>query len=199
MNRYISLQGAGVSPGIAIGIAYVMRGREVRATGLLLEDETAVGREIEKYGRAVRVSLEEIRGLMAGTGNAAAGVDAEATGVDADAAGVDAEATVADILDVQLELLQDPEWESGVLTKIGVDKKNAVDAVLEVMQEFVRVFMNMEDEYLRARAADIQDIGRRVLKNLSPESEGMKTVPGVGMEDGGGNARGWGGSHSCRR
>lgn len=155
MNRGISLQGSGVSPGIAIGIAYVMRGQEVNATGLLLADEAAVVREMEKYNRAIAVSIEEIRGLIAGT-------DAEAK----------VSAAVADILDVQLELLQDPEWESGVLTKIGVDKKNAVDAVLEVMQEFVQVFMNMEDEYLRARAADIKDIGRRVLKNLSPENAG---------------------------
>jgi phosphotransferase system enzyme I (PtsI) len=151
MNHCIPLQGAGVSPGIAIGIAYVMRGQEVRATGLLLADEAAVGREIERYNWAIGVSIEEIRVIMGGVAVGAA---------------------VADILDVQLELLQDPEWESGVLTKIRVDKKNAADAVLEVMQEFVQVFMNMQDEYLSARAADIQDMGRRVLKHLLPERAG---------------------------
>lgn len=178
-NDFILLQGTGVSPGVAIGIAYVMRGQEVLATGLLLADEAAVGREIERYNRAVGVSIEEIRRLIEEAAGAGATAGADAAGkAGADAAAGKAAAAVVDILDVQLELLQDPGWESGVLTKIQMEKKNAVDAVLEVMQEFVGMFMNMQDEYLSARAADIQDIGQRVLKNLSPES--------AGTEDGGG-------------
>jgi len=40
------------------------------------------------------------------------------------------------------------------------------DALLETIAGFVQVFESMEDAYMRARAADVQDIGDRILKNL---------------------------------
>jgi phosphotransferase system enzyme I (PtsI) len=144
MNNSFQLRGIGVSPGISIGSAKLVRHREARVTGVLLADEAAVRREVDHYNRAVLAAVEEIMALMAGAGKDG-----------------------AEILDVQIELLQDPQWETDVLGKIRVEKKNAGDAVLEVMEQLVGVFMAMEDEYLRARAADIADIGRRLLKNLS--------------------------------
>jgi phosphoenolpyruvate-protein phosphotransferase (PTS system enzyme I) len=140
------LQGMGVSPGIAIGRACVIRQQAVGVTGVALADEAAVEREIAHFHDAVGRSMEELRVLIAG-----------------------AAAAVAEILDVQVELLQDPMWEGEVLTKIGKDRKNAGDAVLEVTESLVKTFGSMEDEYLRARAADIEDIGKRVMRHLTGE------------------------------
>ena len=151
MNNSFQLQGIGVSPGISIGGARLVRHREARVTGVRLADEAAVRREVGHYNRAVLAAVEEIMAIMA---------EAEA------GAGAGAGKDGAEILDVQIELLQDPQWETDVLAKIKVERKNAGDAVLEVMERLVGVFMAMEDEYMRARAADIEDIGRRVLKNL---------------------------------
>jgi phosphoenolpyruvate-protein phosphotransferase (PTS system enzyme I) len=161
MNNSFQFQGIGVSPGISIGSAKLVRHREARVTGVLLADEAAVRREADHYNQAVLASVEEIMAIMAGLeAGAGAGKDG------------------AEILDIQIELLQDPQWETDVLGKIRAEKKNAGDAVLEVMNQLVEMFMAMEDEYLRARAADIADIGQRLLKNL-----------GVGeMGDGGGEA-----------
>jgi phosphotransferase system enzyme I (PtsI) len=141
------LQGMGVSPGIAIGRACVIRQQAVGVTGVVLADEAAVEREIAHFNDAVGRSMEELRVLIAG-----------------------AAAAVAEILDVQVELLQDPMWEGEVLTKIGKDRKNAGDAVLEVTESLVKMFGSMEDEYLRARAADIEDIGKRVMRQLRGEA-----------------------------
>jgi phosphotransferase system enzyme I (PtsI) len=150
MNNSFQFQGIGVSPGISIGSAKLVRHREARVTGVLLADEAAVRREADHYNQAVLASVEEIMAIMAGLeAGAGAGKDG------------------ADILDIQIELLQDPQWETDVLGKIRAEKKNAGDAVLEVMNQLVETFMAMEDEYLRARAADIADIGQRLLKNLN--------------------------------
>jgi phosphotransferase system enzyme I (PtsI) len=150
MNNSFQVQGIGVSPGISIGRAQLIRHGEARVTGVLLTDEAAVRRELDHYNRAVVAAVEEIMAIMAGAGKDG-----------------------ADILDIQIELLQDPQWEADVLGKIRGEKKNAGDAVLEVMEGLVGTFMAMEDEYMRARAADIGDIGRRVLKNLGVGEGGV--------------------------
>ena len=149
MNIVNQLQGMGVSPGIAIGRACVIRSVQAGMTGVVLTDEAEVDREIAQFREAVGRSKEELSLLMAR-----------------------AEAAVVEILEVQVELLQDPMWEGEVLTAIGEARKNAGDAVLEVTQGLVKTFGAMEDEYLRARAADIEDIGKRVMRHLREEDAG---------------------------
>jgi phosphotransferase system enzyme I (PtsI) len=161
MNIANNLQGMGVSQGIAIGRACVIRQAQAGITGETLADEAAVAGEIAHFHDAVGRSIRELRVLMAG-----------------------AETAVADILEVQVELLQDPMWEGEVLSKIEADKKNAGDAVLEVTRALMNTFGSMEDEYLRARAADIEDIGKRVMRHLRNENGGM--AGGGAMPVGGG-------------
>ena len=143
------MQGMGVSPGISIGRAFVVRDRAVVRTGIRLESEMAIGEEVEKYYTAIRHSTEEIRMIMEEMkeegGSSQEGVD---------------------ILETHIELLSDPQLEEEVLKKIRTEKKNAGDAVLDVIDSFVQVFKNMEDDYLRERAADVQDIGNRILRHL---------------------------------
>ena len=163
MNIANNLQGIGVSPGIAIGRACVIRQAQAGITGETLADEAAVAEELTHFHDAVGRSIRELRVLMAG-----------------------AETAVADILDVQVELLQDPMWEGEVLAKIEGDKKNAGDAVLEVTESLVKTFGSMEDEYLRARAADIEDIGNRVMRQLRGDNGGMAAAGGATTAGSGG-------------
>lgn len=138
------MQGIGVSPGISIGRAFVLRQRKEVASGMVLPDEAAVLQEVGRYKEAVRRSVEEIQSLSAQSPE-----------------------EEKDILEVQLELLQDPQMESDVLARINGDKMTARDAVLLVTALAVSVFEQMEDEYLKARGADIQDAGYRIIRNLS--------------------------------
>ena len=148
------MQGIGVSPGISIGKAYVLRQQKEMASGIVLADETALQQEIAAYREAVRVSVTDIQRLFA-----------QASEVE------------KSILDVQLELLQDPQLESDVLERIREDRMTARDAVLLVTERAVQVFAQMTDEYLSARGADVQDAGNRIVKNLSPSNTGS---PGMG-------------------
>jgi phosphotransferase system enzyme I (PtsI) len=72
-----------------------------------------------------------------------------------------------EILETHIEFLLDPQIKADVFEKITRDKKNVVDAVTEIIHQTVQVFKNMNDEYMSARAADVQDIGNRILKNLN--------------------------------
>ena len=71
----------------------------------------------------------------------------------------------ADILEAHKMMLLDPELKSMVEAKMGTSM-SAPQAVLAVAEEYAAVFDAMEDSYMRERAADIRDIGRRIVKNL---------------------------------
>ncbi len=141
------MNGIGVSPGIAIGRACVIKNNTVALTGILLEDEEAVEREIKKFTEAVNVSIEEVKTIIAN-----AELTLRGEGVE--------------ILEAHIELLSDPQIESDVVKKIRGDRKTANDALIEVTHNIVQLFKNMNDEYLSTRAADVQDIGNRISKNL---------------------------------
>lgn len=51
-------------------------------------------------------------------------------------------------------------------TKITMESLNAVYSISAVGEEFAEIFSSMDDEYMKARAADIKDITKRVLDNL---------------------------------
>jgi len=143
------MQGIGVSPGISIGKAYVLRQQKEMVSGIVLADETALQLEITAYREAVQLSVTDIQRLFA-----------QASEIE------------RAILDVQLELLQDPQLESDVLERIREDRMTARDAVLLVTERAVQVFAQMNDEYLSARGADVQDAGNRIVKNLSRSNAG---------------------------
>jgi len=149
------MQGIGVSPGISIGKAYVLRQRKEVASGVVLSDDAAVLQEIAQYREAVKLSVEEVQELFDKV------VEEE-----------------RDILEVQLELLQDPQLESDVLARISSDKMTARDAVLVVVGLAIQLFEQMEDEYLKARAADVQDAGNRIVRHLSGSANALISSAG---------------------
>jgi phosphotransferase system enzyme I (PtsI) len=143
----LEINGVAASPGIAIGSAYVVRKNEIALTGAKVTTENEMLLEIEKFTNAVQTSVENVEAIK---NNKTLKLNAEETGV----------------LEAHIELLTDPQLHEDVLLKIRTDKRNAIDAVIEVIDKFVQVFKNMDDAYMRARAADVLDIGNRILANL---------------------------------
>lgn len=144
------MKGIGVSPGISIGRAYVITSPSMVRTGIVLDGEAAIQAEIRKFDQAVQASIREVKSFIAESGGET----------------VIPEEGLA-ILEAQIELLGDPQLATDVTTKIVHDKKDAHDAVIEAIQEAVQLFKNIDDAYFQARAADIQDIGQRILQHLS--------------------------------
>lgn len=71
-----------------------------------------------------------------------------------------------EIFAAHLELVQDPSIAEEVSAAITDDKKNAELAVEEVIASYAQIFDQMDDEYMRARSADIRDIGKRLMLKL---------------------------------
>lgn len=75
-----------------------------------------------------------------------------------------------EILDAHLMLLEDPEAVDQTLAKIQSGLSAEV-AYFSVIEEFRKMFLQVEDELIRHRAVDLQDISERVLFYLQKPNE----------------------------
>lgn len=73
----------------------------------------------------------------------------------------------AKIFDGHITLLEDEELFEETENLIEADKITAEYALSQNLDVYCEMFANLEDEYLRERAADLKDIGKRWLYNLS--------------------------------
>ncbi|MBP2634753.1 MAG: ptsI [Firmicutes bacterium] len=71
----------------------------------------------------------------------------------------------ADIMDAHYTMINDPGLAANIQTKIeqGIA---APQAVLAAAEEFAALFDSLDDSYMRERAADVRDIGRRLARLL---------------------------------
>ena len=69
-------------------------------------------------------------------------------------------------------MLEDLDYCESVTGIIREEKANAEYAVNETAKRFAEMFSNMDDEYMRGRAADVQDVSRRVLGILTGTTAG---------------------------
>jgi phosphotransferase system enzyme I (PtsI) len=72
----------------------------------------------------------------------------------------------AEIFAAHLLVLSDPELVEAVKGKITDEKQNAEYALNDVSTMFISMFENMDNEYMKERAADIRDVSKRVLGHL---------------------------------
>lgn len=143
----LEIKGIAASPGIAIGTAFVFRKEVIRATGLTLPGDAEVEREIEKFDAAVASSVKDVQQVI----DHDPSLNSEVIGV----------------LESHLEFLTDPQLRSDVVDLISSHKAYAIDAVAQVIESTAATFSGLDSEYMRARAADVQDIGERILRHLS--------------------------------
>ncbi len=72
----------------------------------------------------------------------------------------------AEIFSAHLLVLDDPELINPIKDKINNDHVMAEAALEETTNMFIDMFKNMDNAYMRERAADIQDVTKRVLAHL---------------------------------
>lgn len=149
------MRGIGVSPGIAIGKAFVIQKEAASFSGILLTSTAEKEAAISQFDAAAAKAIEEVERIKNNPSLS--------------------EEDLA-ILESQIELLSDPEIRDNIIDKIEGEDKNANDALLEVIAGFIEAFESMDDEYMRARSADVKDIGHRILKNLHSSAENKQTV-----------------------
>ncbi len=73
----------------------------------------------------------------------------------------------AQIFEVHQMMLEDDDYNDSVCNMIRTQEINAEYAVATTGDNFAKMFAEMEDDYFRARSADIKDISERVLSILN--------------------------------
>lgn len=71
-----------------------------------------------------------------------------------------------DIFAAHLEIAEDFTLSEGVLARIRNEHKNVQLALQETVEELALIFDSMEDAYMKERAADIRDVGKRFMAQL---------------------------------
>jgi phosphotransferase system enzyme I (PtsI) len=142
----VVLEGIGVSPGIAIGPAYLYARDTFEVEERLLSDDE-VEEELERFERAVARSERDLNKIIL--------VTREKLGEDS-----------ADIFEAQLLMLRDEALYNAVEDYIRREKRNADYAVKVVMDKHRRQMEASGNEYLRERANDLLDIEERIIRHL---------------------------------
>lgn len=140
------LQGIAVSDGIVFGKAMVFYSERLAVPRYNIPD-SKVPFEIARFERALADTTEEILKIR---DDVSRRLDEEH----------------AHILDAHLLVLEDVLLIEETMQGIEKRKLNVEYIFMEVLEKLAENFSAMEDEYLKERAADIRDIGRRVLHNL---------------------------------
>lgn len=88
-----------------------------------------------------------------------------------------------EIFAAHLEIAGDFMLQDGIETKIKDGKENAERAISDTVDEIAMIFDTMDDEYMKERAADVRDIGKRMLAKVKgvklPDLGGI-TEPEIG-------------------
>jgi phosphotransferase system enzyme I (PtsI) len=70
------------------------------------------------------------------------------------------------IFNAHLLVIEDSMLLEEVISKLTKEKHCIEYVFQDVLRRYIKIFSEMDDEYLRERISDINDVGRRVLKNL---------------------------------
>ncbi|MBA4493858.1 phosphoenolpyruvate--protein phosphotransferase [Paenactinomyces guangxiensis] len=146
MNLHI--KGVGAAPGLAIG--QVIWWRKDKPT-VQIRHVDQPEQELSKLQKAVEQAKEQITQLRQ--------IAARRMG--------EAEAAV---FDAHLAFLDDPSFTGEMQNRIQSQSKNAEAVCAQVTEEMSTMLASLDDEYMRARADDIQDVGNRLLLLLSGKS-----------------------------
>lgn len=138
------ISGIAASSGIAIAKAYRLIEPELSVETRNVEDVEA---EISRFKEAIQKSTVELE-IIRNKAEQDLGPDKAA------------------IFDAHLLVLSDPELLSPVQDKIQSEKVNAESSLKEIAGMFISMFEQMDNEYMKERAADIRDVTKRVLSHL---------------------------------
>ncbi|HEX9288779.1 MAG TPA: phosphoenolpyruvate--protein phosphotransferase [Anaeromyxobacteraceae bacterium] len=141
------LRGTGVSAGVARGTAFVISAGCGACTPRRSIQPSEVDGERARFEAALDRAASELAVLQADV------TDRIGPGQ-------------ADIFGAQALVVRDPALREQVLDILREERVNVEAAVAEVIEKYTRTLDAVPDAYLRERAADVRDVGRRVLAAL---------------------------------
>lgn len=139
------LQGIHASPGMAVAPILIYRNSQPVIDESTVTDKEAEIERLQAALRETRAELEQLRDTV----KAKLGEEK------------------AEIFEGHLMILEDPDLIDAVIEAIQNEAVNAEYAVQTASSSFIEVLKQMDDEYLRERAADVSDVSGKIINHLS--------------------------------
>lgn len=140
----ITIQGKGVSKGIAKGPLYFFQRSDTTVTLKVVSDIEA---EKARLAVAQEQSIRQLNAL-------------------AEKCQEDAGEEMAALFETHAMFVEDEDFVECITSLIDEESCNAEHAVEQAGIQFAAMFAAMDDAYMQARAADIKDVAKRILNNL---------------------------------
>lgn len=145
----LKLSGKSVYKGIVMGPVVVLKNNDHQVKRKKIEHAEL---EIERVEKALEAAKEQLQKLY-------------------DKAVKEVGEASAAIFEVHQMMLEDEDYLDSIHNSIRTEMINAEYAVAVTGDNFSAMFANMDDDYMKARAADIKDISNRLVQNLEGKGE----------------------------
>ena len=142
-------QGKSVYKGIAMGSIVVLKKDDYQVKRTRIEDPEA---EVKRVYAELEKSKEQLQKLY-------------------DKAVKEVGEASAAIFEVHQMMLEDDDYLEAIQNTIRTEQVNAEYAVATTGDNFAEMFASMDDDYMKARSADIKDISERLVRNLSGQED----------------------------
>jgi phosphotransferase system enzyme I (PtsI) len=145
------------SEGIAAGRAYIYNNEQVEADEGRIPPEAAEAElcRLDEGIRKSKVQIEELKKKVLS----------------------ELDESKAMIFDAHMMMLEDPEFLETIRESVRADNANAAYGVKKAADFYISIFGQIEDDYMRERAADIKDVSSRLIRNiLGAPSDGLKKI-----------------------
>ncbi len=146
----ISMQGKGVSTGVAMGPLYYYQRAKSTIRRFQVEDSAA---EWERFKAAQAKAIEQLGELY-------------------DKALEEAGEEAAFLFETHQMMAEDDDYVEAIEGLIKEEKLNAEAAVTDTAAQFADMFAQMDDTYMQARAADVKDVSGRIIGILTGVVQG---------------------------
>jgi len=157
--KEIILKGIPAAPGVAIGRAHLLDSEEFIVPSRKIKKKD-IQEEITKFNEALAKTREQLSGIKNSIEREMGSEHAE-------------------IFNAHLLVIEDPILINDVISKIKKELLSVECVFLAVMKKYISVLSKANDEYLRERISDINDVGKRVLRNLmDTKRESLETLVG---------------------
>src|ERR1700732_4961310 len=145
-RQEVRFQGLGVGPGIARGIVFIHHPEDEEPPKRRI-DESDVANEIVRFETALIATRAQILEMQQRIAEAIGAKDAA-------------------IFDAHLLVVEDRTLIDEVLRKLESERCNVEWVFQEVASNYAETLSKIDDPYLRERALDIEDVTRRIIRNL---------------------------------
>lgn len=145
----VNFQGKSVYKGIAMGPIVVLKDKDCQVKRTKIEDSAAEIKRVEEAAAKAKAQLQKLY----------------------DKAVKEVGEASAEIFESHQLMLEDGDYNESIQNTIQTEMVNAEYAVAVAGDNFAMMFAEMDDEYLKARAADVKDISNRLIRILSGQED----------------------------